>query len=196
MKSLSILIPVFNEEESLLALFGELNVNEVQSAGKNQNQKTAQIGELNRNKFQPRSNFNEEKLNELSDSIKQNGLIQPIAVRHDKTDPGKFEIVAGERRWLAAQKAGLNEVPVVVLNIDDQITDIRNYRVSFGKIQKLLGFVPEYDIRSGVREIITAMKSDKSLQNISDPLHHIVLLRIQDNYQISHNFIQCNHAHE
>ena len=65
--------------------------------------KTALIGELNRNKFQPRSNFNEEKLTELSDSIKQNGLIQPIAVRQDKTDPGKFEIVAGERRWMAAQ---------------------------------------------------------------------------------------------
>ena len=105
--------------KGLSALFGELNVKEVQSAGKNQNQKTALIGELNRNKFQPRSNFNEEKLNELSDSIKQNGLIQPIAVRHDKTDPGKFEIVAGERRWMAAQRAGLHEVPIVILDLND-----------------------------------------------------------------------------
>ena len=53
-------------------------------------------------------------------SIKENGIVQPIAVRPNKYDPGKFEIVAGERRWLAAQKAGLNEVPVIVLNIDDQ----------------------------------------------------------------------------
>ena len=105
--------------KGLSALFGELNVKEVQSASKNQNQKTALIGELNRNKFQPRSNFNEEKLNELSDSIKQNGLIQPIAVRHDKTDPGKFEIVAGERRWMAAQRAGLHEVPIVILDLND-----------------------------------------------------------------------------
>ena len=105
--------------KGLSALFGELNVKEVQSAGKNQNQKTALIGELNRNKFQPRSNFNEEKLNELSDSIKQNGLIQPIAVRQDKTDPGKFEIVAGERRWMAAQRAGLHEVPIVILDLND-----------------------------------------------------------------------------
>ena len=105
--------------KGLSALFGELNVKEVQSAGKNQNQKTALIGELNRNKFQPRSNFNEEKLNELSDSIKQNGLIQPIAVRKDKTDPGKFEIVAGERRWMAAQRAGLHEVPIVILDLND-----------------------------------------------------------------------------
>ena len=107
--------------KGLSALFGELNVKEVQSDGKNQNQnqKTALIGELNRNKFQPRSNFNEEKLTELSDSIKQNGLIQPIAVRQDKTDPGKFEIVAGERRWMAAQRAGLHEVPIVILDLDD-----------------------------------------------------------------------------
>ena len=53
-------------------------------------------------------------------SIKENGIIQPIAVRPNKYEPGKFEIVAGERRWIAAQKAGLNEVPVIVLHIDDQ----------------------------------------------------------------------------
>ena len=53
-------------------------------------------------------------------SIKENGVIQPIAVRPNKYEPGKYEIVAGERRWLAAQKAGLNEVPVVILDIDDQ----------------------------------------------------------------------------
>jgi len=78
------------------------------------------IADLERNKYQPRTIFDEEKLAELSSSIKQNGVIQPIAVRPNKYEPGKFEIVAGERRWLAAQKAGLNEVPVVVLNIDDQ----------------------------------------------------------------------------
>jgi len=107
--------------KGLSALFGELNVNETQSDGdkKRQSQKTALIGELNRNKYQPRSNFNDDKLNELSESIKQNGLIQPIAVRHDKADPGKFEIVAGERRWMAAQKAGLHEVPIVLLDLND-----------------------------------------------------------------------------
>ena len=107
--------------KGLSALFGELNVKETQSDGdkKRQSQKTALIGELNRNKYQPRSNFNDDKLNELSESIKQNGLIQPIAVRHDKADPGKFEIVAGERRWMAAQKAGLHEVPIVLLDLND-----------------------------------------------------------------------------
>jgi ParB family chromosome partitioning protein len=75
------------------------------------------IGNLSRNRFQPRSYFNKEKLNELSESIKKNGLIQPIAVR--KSESENYEIIAGERRWLAAQKAGLHEVPVVVLDLND-----------------------------------------------------------------------------
>ena len=78
------------------------------------------IADIERNKYQPRTIFDEEKLNELSSSIKENGVIQPIAVRPNKYEKGKFEIVAGERRWLAAQRAGLNEVPVIVLDINDQ----------------------------------------------------------------------------
>ena len=78
------------------------------------------IANLQRNKYQPRTIFDEEKIDELSLSIKENGIIQPIAVRPNKYEPGNYEIVAGERRWLAAQRAGLNEVPVVLLNIDDQ----------------------------------------------------------------------------
>ncbi len=75
------------------------------------------IGDLVRNRFQPRHYFNETKIKELSQSIKKNGLIQPIAVRKTKNE--QYEIIAGERRWLAAQKAGLHEVPVVVLNAKD-----------------------------------------------------------------------------
>ena len=59
------------------------------------------------------------KSSQISQFYKKNGIIQPIAVREDKVDPGRFEIVAGERRWLAAQKAGLHEVPIVLLNLDD-----------------------------------------------------------------------------
>ncbi len=80
---------------------------------------TVSINDLTRNKFQPRKNFSKESLQELSDSIKEQGIIQPIVVRPDKTTDGKYEIIAGERRWLAAQKAGLYEVPVVILNVDD-----------------------------------------------------------------------------
>ena len=77
------------------------------------------ISDLSRNPYQPRQNFSEEKLEELADSIKKNGVIQPIAVRPSKSDPDRYEIVAGERRWLAAQKAGLHEIPVTVLDLSD-----------------------------------------------------------------------------
>ena len=77
------------------------------------------IKDINRNKLQPRKYFNKESLEELTNSIKEQGVIQPIVVRPDKSSEGKYEIVAGERRWLASQNAGLHEVPVVILNIDD-----------------------------------------------------------------------------
>ena len=101
----------------LSALFGDI---EKKSESHQVQTNKIPIADLERNKYQPRTIFDEEKLDELSSSIKENGVIQPIAVRPNKYEPGKFEIVAGERRWLAAQKAGLNEVPVVVLDIDDQ----------------------------------------------------------------------------
>ena len=77
------------------------------------------ITDLTRNKFQPRKHFDKEDLQELTNSIKEQGVIQPIVVRPDKSTDGKYEIIAGERRWLASQHAGLHEVPVVVLNVDD-----------------------------------------------------------------------------
>lgn len=101
----------------LSALFGDI---ENKSVSKENQRNKIPIADLQRNKYQPRTLFDQEKLSELSQSIKENGVIQPIAVRPNKYDPGKYEIVAGERRWLAAQKAGLNEVPVMVLDIDDQ----------------------------------------------------------------------------
>jgi len=77
------------------------------------------INDISRSRFQPRKNFSKENLHELADSIKEQGVIQPIVVRPDKNTKGKYEIIAGERRWLASQHAGLHEVPVVVLNVDD-----------------------------------------------------------------------------
>ena len=78
------------------------------------------INDVKRNRLQPRKVFNKESLEELTNSIKENGIIQPIMVRPDKNSAGKFEIIAGERRWLASQNAGLNEIPVIILNIDDE----------------------------------------------------------------------------
>ena len=77
------------------------------------------INDLTRNKFQPRKNFSKKTLEELTNSIKEQGVIQPIVVRSSKYSEGKYEIITGERRWLAAQNAGLHEVPVVILNVND-----------------------------------------------------------------------------
>jgi len=77
------------------------------------------IKDLIRNKLQPRKHFNKESLEELTNSIKEQGVIQPIIVRPDKSSENKYEIIAGERRWLASQNAGLHEVPVVILEVDD-----------------------------------------------------------------------------
>jgi len=71
------------------------------------------------NRYQPRKNFEEEHLDDLTNSIKERGVIQPIIVRKSNSDRSKYEIIAGERRWLAASKAGLHEIPVVVTEADD-----------------------------------------------------------------------------
>ena len=85
----------------------EININKVS------------ISDLVSNKFQPRKTFDEESLQDLTKSIKERGIIQPIIVRKSSDDNSKYEIIAGERRWLSAQKAGLHEVPVVVADVDD-----------------------------------------------------------------------------
>ena len=87
--------------------------------GKVSSNTKASISDLTRNKYQPRKKFDETSLNELSESIKSRGIIQPIIVRESNGN-SKYEIIAGERRWLAAQKAGLHEVPIVVIEADDK----------------------------------------------------------------------------
>jgi len=95
----------------LSSLIGETKV-EVQ---KNQ----LPVGDLIPNKYQPRKNFDEANLEDLTNSIKERGIIQPIIVRKSNNENSKFEIIAGERRWLAAQKAGIHDVPVVITEADN-----------------------------------------------------------------------------
>jgi len=102
----------------LMSLFGDAVAEQQKPATKTVNNSIS-ISDLSPNRFQPRTIFNKDKLQELANSIKQNGLIQPIAVRDKPNESGKYEIVAGERRWLAAQKAGLHEVPIIKLNLND-----------------------------------------------------------------------------
>ena len=83
------------------------------------NKKNVSISSLVRNKYQPRKKFDEESLKELTNSIKERGIIQPIIVRPSSEAKGKFEIIAGERRWQAAQHAGLHEVPIILVDVDN-----------------------------------------------------------------------------
>ena len=85
----------------------EININKVS------------ISDLVSNKLQPRKLFDEDSLQDLTNSVKERGIIQPVIVRKSNDDSSKYEIIAGERRWLAAQRAGLHEVPVVITNVDD-----------------------------------------------------------------------------
>ena len=129
----------------LMSLFGD-QVETVENGKKNVSNSAyslVSIGDLNRNRFQPRIIFDEKKIEELAQSIKKNGLIQPIAVRLEKN--GAYEIVAGERRWLAAQKAGLHEVPVIILDITDtqslELAIVENIqRENLNTIEEAKGF--------------------------------------------------------
>ena len=104
----------------LMSLFGDQQEMPVQENIKSP-YSSVSIGDLVRNRFQPRNYFDPKKIEELTQSIKKNGLIQPIAVRilKDDVNDKTYEIIAGERRWLAAQKAGLHEVPVIILDLTD-----------------------------------------------------------------------------
>ena len=77
------------------------------------------VSDLIPNKYQPRKNFDDANLDDLTNSIKERGMIQPIIVRKSNNENSKFEIIAGERRWLAAQRAGIHNVPVVITEADD-----------------------------------------------------------------------------
>ena len=101
------------------------------------------ISDLERSRFQPRKYFDEKKINELAESIKKNGLIQPIAVRKGKNNA--YEIIAGERRWMAAQKAGMHKVPVIVFDLNDnqslEIAIIENIqREDLNSIEEAKGY--------------------------------------------------------
>ena len=147
------------------------------------------IADIGRNRFQPRVHFDEEKLEELSNSIKKNGLIQPIAVRIDKTKSNKYEIVAGERRWMAAQKAGLHEVPVIILDLTDgealEVAIVENIqREDLNVIEEAKGYKRLQDEFKYDQEKIAQMMS-KSRSHISNTLRLLslpkdILVMLQD----------------
>ena len=161
----------------LSALFGDEAKKEI-NIEKKDTLKLA-ISELSRNPYQPRQIFNERKLEELSNSIKKNGIIQPIAVRVNKSDQNKYEIVAGERRWLAAQKAGLNEVPVTILDLSDveslEVAIVENIqRDDLNPIEEARAYKRLFDEFKYDHESISKLMS-KSRSHISNTLRLLTL---------------------
>mgnify|MGYP001441201756 FL=1 len=161
----------------LSALFGDSSPKE-KTLETNQLNMVA-IADLSRNPYQPRQNFKEEKLEELSKSIKKNGIIQPIAVRPSKSNAGKFEIIAGERRWLAAQRAGLHEIPVTILDISDveslEVAIVENIqRDDLNPIEEARGYKRLNEEFKYDHESISKLMS-KSRSHISNTLRLLTL---------------------
>ncbi len=161
----------------LSALFGDDSPKENNSKKKELN--SVAISDLSRNPFQPREVFNENKLSELALSIKKNGIIQPIAVRPKKSEPGKYEIVAGERRWLAAQKAGLHDIPVTILDLSDveslEVAIVENIqRDDLSPIEEARGYKRLSEEFNYDHESISKLMS-KSRSHISNTLRLLTL---------------------
>ena len=161
----------------LSALFGDSSPEE-KTKITNQSNLVA-ISDLSRNPYQPRQNFKEEKLEELANSIRKNGVIQPIAVRHSKSGSGRYEIVAGERRWLAAQRAGLNEIPVTILDLSDveslEVAIVENIqRDDLNPIEEARGYKRLNEEFKYDHESISKLMS-KSRSHISNTLRLLTL---------------------
>ena len=160
----------------LSALFGDETPKTVV---KDSETRRISISDLSRNPYQPRETFNEFKLDELANSIKKNGIIQPIAVRTNKSEVGKYEIVAGERRWLAAQKAGLNDIPVNVLDLSDveslEVAIVENIqRDDLNPIEEAKGYKRLSDEFNYDHENISKLMS-KSRSHVSNTLRLLTL---------------------
>ena len=161
----------------LSALFGDTTLEEKKSSTNQPN--TAAISDLSRNPYQPRQNFKEEKLEELANSIRKNGIIQPIAVRPSKSDSNKYEIVAGERRWLAAQRAGLHEIPITILDLSDveslEVAIVENIqRDDLNPIEEAKGYKRLNEEFKYDHESISKLMS-KSRSHISNTLRLLTL---------------------
>jgi ParB family transcriptional regulator, chromosome partitioning protein len=161
----------------LSALFGDVESKEKNIEKKELNK--VSISDLSRNPYQPREIFNETKLEELATSIKKNGVIQPIAVRPKKNELGKYEIVAGERRWLAAQKAGLHTIPVNVLNLSDvetlEVAIVENIqRDDLNAVEEARGYKRLFEEFKYDHESISKLMS-KSRSHISNTLRLLTL---------------------
>ena len=149
------------------------------------------ISELTPNKYQPRKIFDEDNLEDLTNSIRERGMIQPIIVRKSNDDGFKFEIIAGERRWLAAQRAGLHNVPVVVTEADDlkslEFAIVENVqRHDLNPLEEAQGYKRLIDEFSYDQDKVSKFigKSRSYIQNLSFPyfFYYFVYLHLSQSY--------------
>lgn len=147
-------------------------------------QRLIPIDQLKGGRFNPRKDFREEELAELADSIRQKGLVQPIIARADPSSPQTYEIVAGERRWRAAQRAGLHSVPVIIRDLDDrevlELAIIENVqRADLNAIEEAGGYKELVD-RYGYSQEQLSEIIGKSRSHVANTLR---LLRLPDAVQ-------------
>jgi ParB family chromosome partitioning protein len=159
-----------------------------ETAGKHLGQRVLPIEQINPNPEQPRKTFAEEALNDLADSIREKGVIQPLVVRPSPKTDGSYEIVAGERRWRAAQKAKLHELPVVVRDFDDsevlEIAIIENIqRADLNPMEEASGYRQLMDSFGHTQEKVSQALG-KSRSHIANSLRLLTLpIEVQDMLQ-------------
>ena len=157
---------------------------------------TLPLREIEPDPDQPRKNFEAEPLNELAESIAENGLLQPIAVRHNKAGTG-YTIIAGERRWRACRIAGLAEVPVVIRDVNDEqameLALVENLqREDLDPVEEATG-IRELMTRCGLTQEQAAQKLGKSRSALANSLR---LLNLPENVLelLKSGFINIGHA--
>ena len=189
-------IPKKGLGRGLSSLMGDTNINSTGNVAKS-SEVTISIAALKPSPSQPRRLFDKNSINELADSIKSKGLVQPILVRPSKTDENSYEIIAGERRWRAAQIAQLHEIPAVIKNLDDvealEIAIIENIqRSDLSPIEEAAGYKRLIDNHGHTQEVLSEIVG-KSRSHIANILRLLTLPQsIQD--MISEGKISSGHA--
>ena len=189
-------IPKKGLGRGLSSLMGDTNISSTDNVAKS-SEVTISIAALKPSPSQPRRLFDKNSINELAESIKSKGLVQPILVRPSKTDENSYEIIAGERRWRAAQIAQLHEIPAVIKNLDDvealEIAIIENIqRSDLSPIEEAAGYKRLIDNHGHTQEVLSEIVG-KSRSHIANILRLLTLPQsIQD--MISEGKISSGHA--
>jgi ParB family chromosome partitioning protein len=181
----------------LSSLMGEVSENKSEDLNVNNSETTISISKLRPSPIQPRRIFDKVSINELAESIKSKGLVQPILVRPSKNNPGDYEIIAGERRWRAAQVAQIHYLPAVIRELNDteslEIAIIENVqRADLSPIEEATGYKKLMDNHGHTQEVLSEIVG-KSRSHVANIVRLLSLpISIQD--MISQGKISSGHA--